>query len=164
MEKNQDHETRLGGVPRLMGKYIHDISVQAELHGTTVIFINQIRDVIGGFGFGETVKTPGGHLLLHAYSVRLKVARRAWIEIPNKNPAIVSPKLKVGMVQKIRVVKSKVGNPMGECEVPMFFDRGYVSWDDVKPIRNELMKKQREQFGGRTKADDDDDNYYSDDE
>lgn len=165
ISKNQDHETRLGGVPRLMGKYIHDISVQAELHGTTVIFINQIRDVIGGFGFGETVKTPGGHLLLHAYSVRLKVARRAWIEIPNKNPAIVSPKIKVGMVQKIKVVKSKVGNPMGECEVPMFFDRGYVSWDDVKPIRNELMKKQREQFGGRTKADDDDDdNYYSDDE
>lgn len=158
VSKNQDHETRLGGVPRLMGKYLHDLSVQAELFGTTLVFINQIRDIIGAT-WGETVKTPGGHLLLHAYSVRLKVARRAWIEIPNKNPSVVSPNEKVGIIQKIKVVKSKVGNPMGECEIPMFFDRGYVSWDDVKPIRNELMKKRKEQFGGRIKTDDDDYDY-----
>lgn len=149
VSKGSDFEVRLGGIPRLMGKYLHDLSVQAELYGCTLIFINQVRDIVGGMGFGETIKTPGGHLLLHEYSARLKVARRAWIEIPNKNPSLVAVKEKVGMIQKIKLVKSKVSNPMGEIEVPMFFDRGYVSWDDVNQIRNDLMKQRRDQFGGR---------------
>lgn len=154
--KGSDFEVRLGGIPRLMGKYLHDLSVQAEVHGCTLVFVNQVRDIIGGMGFGETIRTPGGRMLLHEYSLRLRVARRAWIEIPNKNPAIVAQRIKVGMIQKIRVTKSKVSNPMGECEVPMFFHKGYVDWDDVKPIRNELMKQSRELYGGRASKDDDD--------
>ena len=50
---------------------------------------------------------------------------------------------------KCKVVKSKVCNPMGECEIPCFFDRGFVSFDDVKTIRKELMKQRAEQFGKR---------------
>ena len=46
------------------------------------------------------------------------------------------------MIQE-KVIKSKVSNPMGECELPMFFDRGFVSFDDVSNIRKELMAKQR---------------------
>ena len=38
---------------------------------------------------------------------------------------------------------------MGECEIPLFFDRGFVSFDDVQAIRRELMKKRAEQFGKR---------------
>jgi len=144
--KGDEFDVRLGGVARLMGKYLYDINIQAEMHDCTLIFVNQIRDIIGGIGFGETTRTPGGHLLLHAYSVRLKVARRAWIEIPNRNPAITAPTEKVGMIQKIKVMKSKVSNPQGECEVPMFFDRGYVSFDDVDNIRKELMKASREKY------------------
>ena len=59
---------------------------------------------------------------------------------------------------KCKVVKSKVCNPMGECEIPLFFDRGFVSFDDVKPVRQELMKQRREMYGGRkSKLDDTDD-------
>ena len=35
---------------------------------------------------------------------------------------------KVGLIMKCKVVKSKVCNPMGECEIPLFFDRGFVSF------------------------------------
>jgi len=147
ISKGQEFDPRMGGIPRLMGKYIHDLSVQSEIMGTTLIFINQIRDIINAMGFGETVKTPGGHLLLHEYSLRLKVARKAWIEIPNKNPAITSTSEKVGMIQKIKVVKSKISNPQGECEIPMFFHKGYVPWDEVDLVRKELMQQRREEFG-----------------
>ena len=54
---------------------------------------------------------------------------------------------------KCKVVKSKVCNPLGECEIPLFFDRGFVSYDDVKEIREELMVKERERFSKR-KSDD----------
>jgi len=45
------------------------------------------------------------------------------------------------MIMKIKIVKSKVCNPMGEAELPMFFDKGFVSFDDIATIRKELMKK-----------------------
>lgn len=146
VNKGEDFDTRLGGIPRLMGKYLHDICVQAEIYDTTILFVNQIRDKMNAMLFGEKTDTPGGHLLRHMYSLRLQVARRAWIEIPNKNPSISASTQKVGMIQKVKVVKSKVSNPMGECEIPLYFDRGYVSWDDVDIIRKDLMKANKEKY------------------
>ena len=99
--------------------------------------------------FGEKTQTPGGRKLKHACSLRIQVARKAWIEIPNKNPRKTEANEKVGMIMKCKVVKSKVCNPMGECEIPLFFDRGFVSFDDVQAIRKELMKQRAEQFGKR---------------
>jgi RecA/RadA recombinase len=97
--------------------------------------------------FGEKTDTPGGRKLKHACSLRIQVARKGWIEIPNKNPAVSSQSEKVGIIMKAKVVKSKVSNPFGEAELPFFFDRGFVSFDDVNPIRKELMKKRKEEFG-----------------
>ena len=61
---------------------------------------------------------------------------------------------------KCKVVKSKVCNPMGECEIPCFFDRGFVSFDDVKDIRKEILRQRAEQFGKRVKSIDMDDESY----
>jgi len=147
INKGTDFDSRIGGIARLFGKYLHDLSVQIELYGTTLIFTNQLRDKIGGMPtFGANESTPGGRQLKHEFSLRLKTARKAWIEIPNKNPANVAAQERVGMIQKIRVEKSKVSNPFGECEVPMFFDRGYVSFSEVETIRKELMKESREKY------------------
>jgi RecA/RadA recombinase len=99
--------------------------------------------------FGEKTDTPGGRKLKHACSLRIQVARRAWIEIPNKDPRNSATTEKVGLIMKCKVVKSKVCNPMGECEIPLFFDRGFVSFDDVQAIRKELMQKRAAQFGKR---------------
>ena len=50
---------------------------------------------------------------------------------------------------KCKVVKSKISNPMGECEIPLFFDRGFVSFDDVQSIRKEIMAQRARQYGKR---------------
>ena len=105
-----------------MNKYLPSIEEIIENTGTTVIFINQIRDKMGALMFGEKTDTPGGHKLKHSASLRIQVARRAWIEIPNKNPKNSAANEKVGLIMKCKVVKSKVCNPMGECEIPLFFD------------------------------------------
>lgn len=154
-DKDSIEEQRIGGTARLLNKYLPTIEEIIEITGTTVIFINQVRDKMNAMMFGEKTDTPGGRKLKHSCSLRIQVARKGWIEIPNKNPKNSATSEKVGLIMKCKVVKSKVCNPMGECEIPLFFDRGFVSFDDIKPIRLELMKKRNEQFGGRLTSLDD---------
>lgn len=148
-EKDSIEEQRIGGTSRLMNKYLPTVEEIIEVSGTTIIFINQVRDKIGAMMFGEKTDTPGGRKLKHACSLRIQVARKAWIEIPNKDPHNSATTEKIGLIMKCKVVKSKVCNPMGECEIPLFFDRGFVSFDDVQQIRKEIMAKRAAQFGKR---------------
>ncbi len=148
-EKDSIEEQRIGGTARLMNKYLPTIEEIIEVTGTTVIFINQVRDKMNAMMFGEKTDTPGGRKLKHACSLRIQVARKSWIEIPNKDPHNSATTEKIGLIMKCKVVKSKVCNPMGECEIPLIFDRGFVSFDDVPSIRKEIMKQRAEQFGKR---------------
>ena len=148
-DRDSIEEQRIGGTARLLNKYLPTIEEIIEVTGTSVIFINQVRDKMNAMMFGEKTDTPGGRKLKHSCSLRIQVARRAWIEIPNKNPYNSAATEKVGFIMKCKVVKSKVCNPMGECEIPCFFDRGFVSFDDVKAIRKELMRQRAEEFGKR---------------
>ena len=149
--KDSIEEQRIGGVARLMNKYLPVLEEIIEVTGTTIIFINQVRDKMDAMMFGEKTNTPGGHKLKHSASIRIQVARRSWIEIPNKDPHNTATTKKVGLIMKCKIVKSKVSNPMGECEIPCFFDRGFVSYDDLKPIREDLMRIENEKFGKRNK-------------
>lgn len=152
-EKDSIEEQRIGGTARLMNKYLPTIEEIIEVTGTTLIFVNQVRDKMNAMMFGEKTDTPGGRKLKHACSLRIQVARRAWIEIPNKDPRNSAASEKIGLIMKCKVVKSKVSNPMGECEIPLFFDRGFVNYADVNAIRKEIMKKRAEQFGKRVPKD-----------
>lgn len=147
IEKDAQNEARIGGVARLFSKALPTIVRTCEETGTTVILVNQVRAKMDAMLFGEKDDTPGGRAIKFYSSIRVKVARRAWIEIPNKNPAVSSATEKVGIIMKAKIVKSKVSNPFGEAELPFFFDRGFVSFDDVASIRKELMKKRKEEFG-----------------
>lgn len=148
-EKDSIEEQRIGGTARLLNKYLPTVEEIIEVTGTTVIFINQVRDKMNAMLFGEKTDTPGGRKLKHACSLRIQVARRAWIEIPNKDPRNSAKTEKIGLIMKCKVVKSKVSNPMGECEIPLIFDRGFVSFDEVPSIRKEIMKQRAQQFGKR---------------
>lgn len=149
--KDSIEEQRIGGVARLNNKYLPVLEEIIEVTGTTVVFINQVRDKMNAMMFGEKTDTSGGHKLKHSASLRIQVARKAWIEIPNKDPRNTATTKKVGFIMKCKVVKSKVNNPMGECEVPCFFSKGFVSFDDLKEVRMELMKQENEKFGKRGK-------------
>jgi recombination protein RecA len=145
---NSDTETemRIGGVARLMDKYLPTLEDVIEQTGTTVIFINQIRDKMNALPFGDNIQTPGGHKLKHSCSLRIQVARKGWIEIPNKNPWNTAAKEKIGLIMKCKVVKSKVCDPMGECEIPMFFERGFVGFENLEAVRKEILKEHTERY------------------
>lgn len=152
-DKDSIEEQRIGGTARLLNKYLPSIEEIIEITGTTIVFINQVRDKMNAMMFGEKTDTPGGHKLKHSASLRIQVARKGWIEIPNKNPKNAATTEKVGLIMKCKVVKSKVNNPMQECELPLFFDRGFVSYGDVANIRKELMEQRAEMYSKKKKKD-----------
>lgn len=147
VEKSADNELRMGGTARLFSKTLPTIERICEESGTTLILVNQVRQKMNAMMFGEQEDSPGGRAIKFYCSIRIKVARRSWLEIPNKNPLVSSQNEKVGLLMKCKVVKSKVGNPYGEAELPFFFDRGFCSYDDIKSIRAELMKARKAEYG-----------------
>lgn len=148
-EKDTIEEQRIGGTARLINKYLPSIEEIIEVTGTTLIFINQVRDKMNAMMFGEKTDTPGGRKLKHAASIRIQVARKQWIKIPNKNPKNSATEETIGMIMKCKVVKSKVCNPMGECEIPLVFSKGFVSFDDIQSIRKEIMQQRASEYGKR---------------
>lgn len=147
--KDTEKQPQRGQLAALFSRSLKPLNDIIENTGTTIIFINQVRDKMDALLFGDKFDTPGGRALKHAMSVRIQVGRRAWIEVPNKNPANSAASEKVGLIMKTKVVKSKVCNPYGEAELPMFFDRGFVSFEDIDSVRKEIMKRNKELYGGR---------------
>ena len=58
-----------------MAKALRKLTGSLNKSKTTMIFINQIRDKIGGFGFGPQTTTTGGKALKFYASVRMEVKR-----------------------------------------------------------------------------------------
>ncbi len=115
-EKNIDHNARLGAVAKLMSERLPVLAAKAEKSGSTVVFVNQLRDTIGAMPFAEQTHTPGGRALKHWLSLRLEVAHRGFITKKNQ---------KVGIISRVLVKKSKVGNPGGICELELIWGTGF---------------------------------------
>ena len=145
-EKDIEKQPQRGQLAALFSRTLKNLNDIVEVSGTTVVFINQVRDKMDAMMFGEKTSTPGGHALRHYASVRIQVGRKGWIEVPNKNPANTASEEKVGIINKCKVIKSKICNPFGECELPMFFNKGYVSHDEIKETRLEIMKLHKELY------------------
>lgn len=143
---DSEQELRIGGVARLMDKYLPTLESVIEQTGTTVIFINQIRDKMNALPFGDNINRSGGHKLKHSESLSIQVARKGYIEIPNYDPLNTASKERIGMIMKCKVVKSKVCNPMGECEIPLIYDRGFVKFSELDDVRKEIMKARKEYY------------------
>ena len=152
-DRDSIEEQRIGGTARLINKYLPTIEEIIEVTGTTLVMVNQVRDKMNAMMFGEKTDTPGGRKLKHAASLRIQVARKGWIEIPNKDSHNSATNEKIGLIMKCKVVKSKVCNPMGECEIPLIFDRGFISHDDLKEVRSEIMKERAIKFGKKIPKD-----------
>ena len=122
---------RIGAVSGLLSRWLPSVHKRIEKSGTTIVLLNQLRDKFGGvIAFGDNTDTPGGRCLKHTCSLRIKVGRRGWIEGKRGK--------RIGQLIKLRVIKSKVSSPQGECEIPFLFDRGFVTHAELKDIRKEL--------------------------
>lgn len=141
--EKQGQQSQLAG---LLARKLSKIEKVLEANNTTWIVINQLRDKRNAALFGKKTYTPGGRAIKHAYSVRLEVARTDWIYVPNKDIRISASRVPIGFYMKVKVEKSKVCIPLGECMLAVIFDRGFVPVDEVPTIRKEIMKANNERF------------------
>ena len=118
-------------IPRLMSKLFMRLMPSLGDSETTIVFINQVRDRIGGFGWGDPYTTPGGHAMKHYASLRIEVRRKGWIGKPAD---------RFGQLIICRAVKSKVSKPYQTCELPLLFDVGFVKHEDLKSEIKRLRK------------------------
>jgi recombination protein RecA len=106
-------DANIGVQARNMGKALRKIVAPANKNKILVIFTNQIRSSIGGFGFGPKETTPGGNGLKFYASVRIDMRRTGNNKRGDK---VVSTK------HKVTIKKNKLAPPMKVASVDIGID------------------------------------------
>lgn len=117
----------VGAQPRLMSKALRKITGSLNKNGTTIIFINQIREKVGVL-FGNPETTPGGRALKFYSSIRLDV---------RKNQQISTGSDIIGNMVKIKVVKNKLAIPFKTANVEIVFAQGISKFAEIAQLAEE---------------------------
>lgn len=96
-------DANIGVQARNMGKAMRKIVAPVNKLKVLVIFTNQIRSIIGGFGYGPKETTPGGNALKFYASVRIDMRRTG----NNKSGDNL-----VSTQHKLTIKKNKLAPPM----------------------------------------------------
>jgi len=104
----------VGKQARLMSQALRKLTAIVAKSKTSVIFINQIRMMIGVM-FGNPETTPGGKALKFYTSVRLDIRRIAQIK---KGDEVMGGRVRV------KVVKNKVAAPFKSTEFDLMYNEG----------------------------------------
>ncbi|WP_295480963.1 recombinase RecA [Sutterella sp.] len=112
---------------RLMSQALRKLTTNVSRTKCIVIFINQIRMKIGGYGNPET--TAGGNALKFYSSVRLDIRRVGAIK---KGDEVI------GNETKVKVVKNKVAPPFKQVKFDILYGQGISRLGEIIDIGTEL--------------------------
>jgi recombination protein RecA len=127
-------ESSMGRQALLMSQACRKLTGIVSKTGTIVIFLNQIRKNIGGYGNPNV--TTGGEALKFYASLRFEMARKETLKKGEEA---------IGVKTRVKIVKNKVAPPFTECTFDLFFDDGY---DFEGSIIEEAVKYSLIQKGG----------------
>lgn len=114
-------DAQMGGQAKLMSQAMRKLTKLVSSSGSTVIFINQIREKIGVM-FGSPETTTGGRALKFFASVRLDVRRFGHVKEGDKI---------IGNQTRIKAVKNKLFAPFRETELNLLYTKGFDKAGDL---------------------------------
>lgn len=135
-EDDWTKDSRVGGTSKLNAMAIRKIVNSGELSksGTTLIFINQIRDKIGGFSpFGTPTDTPGGHALKHAYTHKIDVSVSEYFTKGQGDK-----KIYLGQQTKCKVSKNKIAPPYRIATIDLYYEYGMDKIMELVKVAREI--------------------------
>lgn len=110
-------DAQVGGLPRLMSDACRRLTQACATAYSTIIFLNQIRNKIGGYGNPDT--TSGGKALPFYASQRIQlmpITAASRIQDPNGNI--------IGHRARFKIAKNSVAVPFVEGEFPLIYGKG----------------------------------------
>jgi len=124
IEESSMEQQTMAELARFMSKAMQKLVGPSYQKNTTLLFINQIREKIGGYAPNGIVPTttPGGRALKYYSSLRLEIKRGESIKQGNDI---------VGHQIKVRFIKNKIGMPYKEAEFKLLYGVGIDKADEI---------------------------------
>lgn len=113
IEEDEMLKTTVALRARLISKALSILTGEIAKSGTSVVFINQVRDTITAWG-PRTI-TPGGRALKFYASLRLDITNGKKIEKNN---------VQIGTEMILKTVKNKIGMPSKKTTLNLYFAKG----------------------------------------
>jgi len=121
-------DAHVGLQARLMSQALRKLAAAIGKSGTSVVFINQLREKVGII-FGNPEVTPGGRALKFYSSVRIDLRRIETIKQGDEA---------TGNRVRAKVVKNKVAPPFGSAEFDIMFAHGISQEGNLIDLGAEL--------------------------
>lgn len=119
-QKKEFDEGNMAITPRDLAKFFRRNSFKVRDNDVAVLFINQVRDLVGSYVHAFTM--PGGHALLHYSSVIVLLSKGKEMKIGEET---------IGILTKFVVKKNKLAPPFRTFMFPIIFGIGVDTLRDM---------------------------------
>lgn len=132
----RENENRTTLLAQLLSKKLKILNTVANKNNVCVIFINQLRENINmqGGGYGVQTYTPGGKALKYYALCRLEIRKVS----KSDNGIIFRDKEIIGHKSIAKIIKNKIGSPIGDDIFPVYYEDGVSVQDRLFWVGREL--------------------------